>query len=138
MKKLFTILALAPAILMAQDNKIGELLNERAEKMNEAIRLERKAKSAFADPAYTSDEIQALRRKIRELEEEFMKQRDNIEKEIAAKVSELPQVKALTEQAAQLRREADLLRKAAQDLAKGKNKPAPAPAPAPAAKEEAK
>lgn len=73
---------------------LNAILAKRADVRNEMIRLRRKRNRAWADPKNTTEEIQALRKRYRELLEET----ERVRLEIKQKVSSLPQIKAIEDQ----------------------------------------
>lgn len=83
---------------------------QRAEKLNEAIRLERLLRGAWTNPKYTSDEIAALRKRLQELQTE----QERIMRELREKVETVPEVQAVRMQINLLRAEANALAKQAE------------------------
>ena len=73
---------------------LNAILSKRADTCNEIFRLERKMVRAWTDPQYTTEEIQQLRKRLRELIDET----ERVKKEIKIKVANLPELKEMREQ----------------------------------------
>lgn len=73
---------------------LNSILSKRADTYNEIFRLERKMTRAWTDPQYTTEEIQQLRKRLRELIDET----ERVKKEIKIKVANLPELKEMREQ----------------------------------------
>ena len=112
-------------------------LAQRAEKVNEAFRLERSLRGAWMNPKYTSEEIEALRKRLKELQ----KEQEEVLAELREKVNAIPEVQAVRMQIKLLHAEAKALEeqaKASERPAKASERPADRPAAAPQDKKETK
>lgn len=76
----------------AERQQINDWMAKRAELMTEAGRLDREVGAAWTNEAYTSAEIDALRKHYRELQDELLR----AQRAIQEKVLELPAVQAKT------------------------------------------
>ena len=72
------------------DSELNDLMALRSKVMIEAHQLQMEVRQAWENPAYTSPEIKALRKKIEDLQNAIEVTQD----EIRAKVEALPQVQA--------------------------------------------
>ena len=91
----------------ADRKQVGEWMEQRAATMVESHKIEREVSVAWSDSAYTTPQIEALRARFRELQEEMIK----IQRELQKQVLELPAVQEKS-------RKADELKKKEQELAK--------------------
>ena len=87
--------------------QVNGLLDQRAMAVIDARKLEAEVNAAWSDLAYTSPEVDALRARYRELQQELLQ----TQREIQKKVQEVPAVQAKL-------RKLDELKKKEQELAK--------------------
>lgn len=74
----------------ADRQQVNEWMAQRATAMIEAYKLEREVSGAWSDKAYTSPEVEKLRDRYRELQQELLQTQQDIQK----KVQEVPAVQA--------------------------------------------
>lgn len=91
----------------ADRKQVGEWMEQRAATLVEAHTVERAVSGAWADPANTTPQMEALRARFRELQDELLK----IQRELQKQAQELPAVQEKI-------RQADELKKKEQELAK--------------------
>ncbi|MCL2103878.1 MAG: hypothetical protein FWH21_02290 [Kiritimatiellaeota bacterium] len=70
------------------DDDLNDLMALRSKVMIEAYQLQMEIRQMWSDPAYTSPEIEALRKKHKALQEEILR----TQTEIGAKVEALPEL----------------------------------------------
>ena len=104
----------AQAVQKPQEAPALSPMAQRAEKLNEAYRLERSLRGAWTDSKYTSEEIEALRKRLRELQAE----QERVVRELREKVDAVPEVQAIRMQVKLLRAEAEALAKQAEAAGK--------------------
>ena len=78
----------------ADRKQVNEWMAQRAETLVEAHRVDSDVREAWANPAYSSPEVEALRARYRELQQALVKTQDEIRK----KVEEVPAVQAKVRQ----------------------------------------
>ena len=93
-----------------QRRTVNDLMAQRAEKVNEAIKLKRTLPMLWLNPEYTSEEIEVLRKRREELKLRL----EQTEREIMLKVAELPKTVELKAKIAKLEKEGEELQREAQ------------------------
>jgi chromosome segregation ATPase len=86
---------------------VNEWMAQRAELVVEAHRVERDVQQAWLDPAHTSPDVEKLRARLRELQQELVRAQDALQQ----KVRELPAVQAKVRQLEEMRAKAQELNK---------------------------
>lgn len=72
----------APKLSVADRKLVNEWMSERAQKKIEAHKLDVELKQAWTDEMFTSPEIDALRKKYRELQQELIRTRTALQKKV--------------------------------------------------------
>jgi uncharacterized protein (DUF3084 family) len=91
--------------------QVNEWMSQRAEVLVDAHRIERDVQHAWADTAYTSPELDALRARYRELQQALLRTQEELQK----KVQEVPAVQAKMRQLADAKEKALALSKKISD-----------------------
>ncbi|MDR2849554.1 MAG: hypothetical protein LBW77_03310 [Verrucomicrobiota bacterium] len=116
MRWVFVCVAGAAGFLWAQDisklsdddrKQLNDWMLERVERMGSAHRLEGELAQAWGDEKYTSPEIEALRQRCRELQDELGRAQEALRK----KVLELPELQEKQKRLAQERESVQALSK---------------------------
>lgn len=86
----------------ADRKQVNEWMAQRAEILVDAHRVERDVQQAWLDTAHTSPEVEKLRARYRELQQELVKTQDALQK----KVREIPAVQARVRKLEEMREKA--------------------------------
>jgi len=84
--------------LSESDRKqVNEWMAQRAKAMIDAHKLEREIRATWSDPAYTSPEVDALRKHYRELQDELVRTQREIQEKMCTVPALQPKVRLLDE-----------------------------------------
>ena len=109
----------------AERQQLNEWMAERAARMVSAHGMDATLSQAWGNTAYTSPEIEALRTRYRELQDEM----GRVQRELQKKVLELPELQEKRQQAEQEKQTIDDLSKRIKETVEPLNGEHPAPAP---------